>query len=620
MSPRTERLLLGAVLLVALVGRLWALGADVPFEVERTHAVYMDAFWSLEAAAGTIDTGVPTAHLEGYDLPVWTPFARTWFRLVPPSLGSAQALGGLCSLLTLLLVWRLLRGTLGPKPALVGAAMLAMLYPSVWLARAALVYVPLSLAMTLAACLWLSARSPAPLEERLCAGRPRLLWISGGAQELLAWALALACAALRPQCAALLVGLALGQCLRAGPRGRRVGFALCGAGALAGLAVLFSPELRAQVIQGLSLHGGDLGERTADRLRRYLSDELGAKELLLRLLHWGGEPYHVQPGREFGFARGSGYFGLAPGLVAAACCGAFLVCRRWAELSSRAREVALVAGGWGLTFVAASLLVHYRPLRYFELLAVPGAVAFAFGFQLLRAPRAPAAWRAWEWGLGLALAAFVGAHLASWLGWGVDLQQLTEVELSALGGDPWRQREAERLLRAQEGATWRGAALGLLLLPAFWLVGSLGTRRHVADGLVVVALAPCALALGSSLARPTHRLAWAQTEAAELFDDGSLATGPLTSVLLLGQPVRRDRGAWFATGERLLTQSCARLRSRGYTHFVLEASQARSSGLVQRLATQGIELSLERELRLGRPGAEAWRDARFLILRIKIPR
>ncbi|HBP21127.1 MAG TPA: hypothetical protein DEA08_25490, partial [Planctomycetes bacterium] len=345
MERRTELALLGAVLVAALVLRLWAPGADVPYEVERTHAVYMDAFWSLEAAAASLDTGSPPAHLEGYDLPVWTPLARTWFRLAGLSLGSVQALGGLCSFVTLLLVWRLLRGTLGPKPALFGAAALATLYPSVWLARSTLIYVPLSLAMTLAACLWLSARSSAREHEP---GGRGSLW--GRAQELLAWVLALACASLRPQCAALLVGLALGQSLRAGARLRRAGFVVCGAGALLGLGVLLSPGLRGEAIEALARFGGDLGVRTADRLQRYLSNDLGPRELLLRLLHWGGEPYRLHLGRELGFSRGNGYFPLAPGLVAAACCGAFLVWQGWGRMSARARELALVVGGWGATF------------------------------------------------------------------------------------------------------------------------------------------------------------------------------------------------------------------------------------------------------------------------------
>lgn len=582
----------------------------------------MDAFWNLEAAAATVDTGAPPEHLEGYDLPVWTPVARTWFRLVPPSLGSVQALGGLCSLLTLLLVWRLLRGALGPKPALVGAGALAVLYPSVWLARSGLIYVPLSLAMTLAACIWLSAGSPTPLEERLCAGRPRALRASARVQELLAWALALACAALRPQCAALLVGLALGQCLRAGPRARRAGFALCALGAGLGLLTLLSPDLRAELIEALARQGGELGRRTADRLERYLSRDLGPRELLLRSLQWGAEPYHLQPGRELGFSRGSGYFSLAPGLVVAAGCGLFLSVRAWAWLTRRAREVALVVGGWGLTFVAASLLVHYRPLRYFELLAVPGAVGLAYAFRILRsegAPRGtPPRWTLPQWVLALALAAFLGAHLASWAGWGPDLELLKRAELKALGGDPWQQREAARLLGEQEQAAWGAAALGLLLLP---LVGSISRRapgRHLADGLVVLALAPCALSLGASLARPSYELARTRAEAAAILDEQTYATGPLTSVLLLGRPVPRDRGAWFATHPDLLAASCARLRARGYTHFVLEARQARSARLAEALASDGVELSLVRELRVPRPGAEGWRAARFLILKIKI--
>lgn len=580
---RAEVALLIAVVALGAALRLLRAGADVPLPAERSDAPIQDAFWYLEAATGPVE-GLPR-DLEphpAYDPPVWVQVARVWFALAGVSLGSAQALGALVSLATVLLVWRLVRAALGPVEGLVAAAVLATLYPFVWLSRTTLVYGPAALALTVAVALaWAGGR---PRRE----GRA---WVDAAAWLALAlagWTLlemagatplarALACAAL-----GALVGAWRGAGRRWGPDVAHraltaaAAWSIVGAAALAlrppalaaagGLALMHAARARrplravAMVVGTLALavavvaviDPAGIRLTTLDRLERYLRpDALSPAGIALRALRLGGEPHGM---------TGSGYVALAPGACLVAALGALAAASRPTG-DPRRRDAVALFGGWAALFLLGAVVLDHRPLRYFAVLGPPVAVfsALALGPLLREAgPPAPALRR------GLALTtwgAIVGPHAL-------------ELVVGPRGlGD---------LLPAAAG----GAATALGVGALARRIGP-DVRRGVAWLLVVAAIAPGALRAALDLSRPGWLTREANEAAREALGPEASLVGPHASVLALGHGIERRRASWIDVSPDRVAGTVARLRQVGATHVALGIEQATSSRFVDALTTHG---------------------------------
>ncbi|MCA8921125.1 MAG: hypothetical protein KDD82_04910, partial [Planctomycetes bacterium] len=349
---QTRRLLaLGAILALGGWLRLGALGADLPLEPGLTYAPVEDAAWYVETAARRVEGVALEPEATPWDVPLWTSLATTWFRLWGAGPAAAHALGALCSLATVLALWRFLR-PLGGDVALAGAAALAVLYPSVLLGRSALIYGPAALYLLACAALW-----------RLGQGQPAL---RRAGCELGAWALVLlGCWSLRPPLAALAGGLFAAHVVRSARPGRwlAAGAALLVAGLGASLAL---PALRAlpaidHFAYRLELHGFSL-----DPLR-----------LAADLLRVGGDPSE----------HGSGFARLALLPLVAAAWGWLVSVERWPRLSPHARETLALLAGWLAGFYLASLPFAGRPLRYWALIGPPLAGLVGVGLCMPRFSR-----------------------------------------------------------------------------------------------------------------------------------------------------------------------------------------------------------------------------------------
>lgn len=594
-ARRAEVAALLAIVALGAALRLARPGADVPLAVERTDAPIQDAFWYLEAASGPAE-GLPR-DLEPapvYDPPVWVQGARLWLSCVGVSLGSVQTLGALVALATLLLVWRLARAALGPVEALVAAAVLATLYPFVWLSRTTLVYGPGALALTAAAALawaagprpprdrgwlegaaWLalslsawatlelSGATPAARAGAAAAGGVAFAgWLAcrrsspdlarRAALYAAAWAIVVATTlALRPPVAAAAGGLALLHVARA-RRPLRAGL-LVGAALLLGLVVV------------AALDPGQVRVHTLDRLRRYVSPEaLTPDGLALRALRLGGDPRGDS---------GSGFVSLAPGAALAAAVGVLAALRGARPAHDGRRALLALLGGWAAMFLAGAVASDYRPLRYFVVLCPPLAVFAGTGVVwLLSAARrdlaAPPARTA-------SLTAGACAAL-----WGA---LAAPHALEALAGP----RPLEDLvLAAAAGAIALVALLRLRPRP------SPAAARLGGGLLLVAAAAPGAVVCSLDLAAPRWLTRDANRAAAAALAPGASLVGPHASVLALGHGVIRRRAAWIDVSPARVEDTLARLRGLGATHVALGVEQAASSDFVAALSGQGAAPAL----------------------------
>ncbi|RMG13090.1 MAG: hypothetical protein D6731_12785 [Planctomycetota bacterium] len=542
-------------------------GADVPWDAEGTQAPLLDAFWYMELGAARAE-GFDPEPLPLYDPPVWTSLVRVWFSLWGGSLASAQALGALVGLTTLLLLWRVVRAGFGPEAALAAAGALAVLYPWVALARTTLVYGPLACLALLAAALWLGARR--------ARGLPR------AAREAAAWALILgAGAAVRPPVWAALGGLALASLARY-PRLRPWAVASGSALGAGLLAFVASPE-RARFIAWLERQGG-FWALTGYRLRVKLDPDLGLNSVLGGWCGWGVLPT----------AGGApGYAVLAPWTCLAASLGALLLLARRSALRPAARECALLFAGWWGTFVCFLPLFAppLRPLRHFALLAPP--VAALAGYAVACWTRSPSPEDAAEGTSGklrradpLVAGAALVLGAALW----------THVSCLALGAAPGR---APVL-----------AGEGVLLGAVGWGVATaLRPRRRAITGWAL-ALAVFGAGLwrcGRAAAHPTYVGAAARAGAQRFLeaDRARLLAGPYAPFVGLGTGLPRLRGAWIITRPGFLERTAARLERTGVTHIALDAAQAHSARLVERLASRGLRCVLLARLPLRPPRGEA---------------
>lgn len=537
-GPAPARAAALAVALGVLL-RLLLPGVDGPAEVEGTEAPLQDAFWYLEGAAGTVEVGRELEPEPFYDPPVWTHAARTWFRLVGVSWGSAHVLAGLVSCATLLLTWRVATATLGPRSGAAAALALATFLPAVALGRSPLVYGPVGLALVVAAAAWLYARGrPAPQRLALEAG---------------AWAVVLLAVALvRPPAGALAGGLALASLVRA----RRPGPVLAALAAvgLGGLLVLWAFERGLLTYDPLQVLFAN-----RERVLRYLPRDLSLGSLWLRCLRLGRE---------------TGLGPLAPGLLAAAGLGTLVLLRRWRSLPPASREAGALAVGWVATFAAGAVLLDYRPLRYALVVAPPLALLGGVGLVGVVRTAGPAGSPP-PWAVVVAC----GVGL---VGGGNVLDLLR----GGAAGTP------SLLLAGALGATVAGAGVaGLLDGPARRVTPR--TWRLVASGLVLALAAPAVCGAALVALRPTWRARDAQAAVGVMLSPGASLAGPYASWAALGHGLERRRGAWIVLApDPVRDASIARLRELGTTHLVLGLEPTVNAEVVRSFAAVGAPLEL----------------------------
>jgi 4-amino-4-deoxy-L-arabinose transferase-like glycosyltransferase len=557
---------LAAILLVGAALRLARPGADLPRDVEGTHAALLDAFWYMEAGAGPAEGSQPEA-VPGYDPPVWRSLTRVWFTVAGSSLGSAQALGALVSLACLLLTWRLVHAHLGPRAGLAAAAVMATLYPTTMLGRTTLIYGPATLALLVAAALWLGGRE-----------RCRTQRVAG---EALGLALALGTVlAVRPPALCLVGGLGL-LALSRYPRLRWPAALAAGLGLVAWAAVLADPELLPKLLAP-AIDAGGVWKQNAYRVLRKLEKGIGPLELLQRAAVWGTLP---QAGGTPGFVS------LAPAACAVAWLGAVLAWLDRRRLTRAQREGLLLFFGWGGAFAGGSLFLGEwsRPGRYTVLLAPPVA-AFA-GYAVERWFRPPAPTLA---GPGVAGDGAPPSPRRS----AIDrFEASTALVFALAGGSAWA--HGLTLLRPVPPSRVLATALDGVLITlaagAVVLVWSSKAparpRRPRAD----LGLALAMIAAGPGLARSTVAVASATThaidakeQAAPLFGPEQRWAGPYASFLAFGEGAQRIRAPWIDT--RTLNRTIASLDGSGITHVAVDAAQAGSAKLEERLAAAGRPL------------------------------
>lgn len=590
MTRRHERAALVAILAVAAALRLLCPGADVPARLERTDAPIEDALWYLEAASGPAE-GLPRdlEPLPRYDPAVWVQVARTWFAVAGVSLGSAQALGALVSLATLLVTWRWLRAALGPVAALVAAAVLATADPFAGLARTTLVYGPGTLALTCAAALAWAAGRPLPrgraaleaaawlalalaafaaLERawpahdlvqpavmvRAATGaclvaalerwhvlrktRPEVayrLLLAGAAWAIAAGALL----TLTPPVAAIAGGLALLHLARADRPGR-VALALAGAAVLGGALLLADPA-------------------QSERLSRYLNPAaLAPAELALRILRLGGEERGTS---------GTGLVPLAPGLWLAAAAGVALTARRWRALAPGRREGLALVAGWAGLWLLGAVVMEYRPLRYAVVIGPPLAALAGMAVADLLDARSVARGRARVVTATLCLlAALVATHALELL---AGPRSPPDLRLAALGGV--------------------SVALALRSVVPH---ASPDLRRALGALVLAGAVFPGLVVGGLDLARATWLTRDANHAAKLALGPRASLVGPHASVLALGHGLTRRRAAWIDVSPPSVDATIVELRRIGATHVVLGLQQERTSGLRTALAARGVKTTL----------------------------
>jgi len=546
--------LLAGILLVGGWLRLGALGADLPVEIGMTYAPVQDAAWYAETAARRVEGVPPEPEATPWDVALWTHLAATWFRAWGGAGPAAlHALGGLLSLATVLALWRFLL-PLGRSTALAGAAALAVLYPTVLLARSGLVYGPAALYLLTCAALWRLGRGRSAQARIAC--------------ELGAWALLLlGCWALRPPLAALGAGLFAAHVARSA-HPRRWLIAGVVLAVLGGVALLSLSALRAfpaidQLAYRLEWHGFSVGPR------RLIGDALRV----------AGEPNR----------GGSGFARLALVPLVAAAWGWTLAVLRGPRLSPAARETVALLGGWVAGLYLASLPFGSRPLRYWALIGPPLAGLVGVGLTWPRRARPLSRLEL----LALALpAAAVGAHalgvLVEWAGF---LEPGLESGQPAPWIDPLPQVGALLgaglcVLLATLPPSERGARLRPLLLA-------------VVLGLPLVRSAALPLA-------PTDWTLQARGAVAELLADGAVLAGPYAPVLLQGTGRARRLGytlntGTFPDGTPRLPAGLAWAREAGVTHLALDLGQERSSQLIAHCAREGVELEVVALLSVGGP-------------------
>ncbi len=584
-ARRPGRLELGALALILLAAALLRglhPGADLPWEVERTNAPFLDAYWYLEAGAGPADGSLPgpAERARAYEVPVWTSLVRVWLTLLGPSHAAAALLAATLGVVSVALLWRILRVGLGAGPALAGAAALALLYPSAALDRTPLIYGPTTLVLLLAAALWLRGGATTGWRR--------------AAHELAGWALvAAAVVAVRPPAAALAGGLLLASAGRLRGRARALAGACAALAVAAGLGLASFPPLREALLEALRAHPG-LGARTADRLQRYLAGSPDLGDLTVRLLAWGAEPGGPLEGRE-GLRRwGSGFAALAPVTLAVAGLGAAAALSQLRRLPPAARDTTLLFVGWGATFLLGAALVSYRPLRYFSLLGPPVAACAA-----LAVAWAAGRWRPAEATTDRPLTRFVRAPatLAAALAGGAFAWTHA---VAALTATP----TVERLLAAGLEGALLGAflRLGWCALPAWQ--PSPPRAASLAWALALAACAPSGWVATTRLhaspswrARDAGRALWAAV-AAE-----ARVVGPYASLLCLGSGRPRWQGWWIDTRPGALAHTLERLRALGLTHLALDPEQEQAAGLTRRFAEAGAAPTLVAVLPLGHASA-----------------
>ena len=574
MNVERERLALLAILAVAAVLRFAAPGSDVPFSAEGTLAPALDAFWYLEAASGPAEGSQPRFEVY-YDLPVWSSVGRVWFALFGASLASAQALGATVSLACVLLVWRLLRVSLGARAALAGAAVLAVLFPYVALSRTTLVYGPVTLALLVAAGIWLRART-APTALRM-------------AHQVMAWVIVLAVGwVVRPPALALVGGLLLAQ-LQRSPRLRKPAAACVGLSIAAFLTLLWLPGSGEWILECVSELGGVFAENVV-RLRRKLGGSTTLTQFLSRAFEWGLAP---TAGGSPGFAL------LAPGATVVAGLGCALAWADWARLTPARRETLLLFFGWAVAFVAGSVLMetHSRGLRYYMILA-PSVAALA-GYVAAAPPeRSRLSWLPGFAGEGPSVPA-VSPHN------GVEFR--VGLGVAAFGAVCWPLLSAftfgaedQILFRALVGSIV--ATLGWVALSVWGRpVLRVRMRRMLVAPAIAAAVVPGVAKSTSALISPTWWTKNANTACASILDrDTVMLVGPYASVLSIGNGFQRSRGTWIDTSSHALAATIDGLRlpkgatpiSIGATHIALDEEQAFASGLAGWLRREGYELAL----------------------------
>ncbi|MCO5170984.1 MAG: hypothetical protein M9894_32050 [Planctomycetes bacterium] len=375
---------------------------------------------------------------------------------------------------------------------------------------------------------------------RLRRVRPDLAW-----RTLLmtaAWAVVVVTTlVLRPPAAVLAGGLALVHLTRA--RRPLLALAALGAGAALVLSAL------------LAWDPGAIHVHTVDRLRRYLGPDLDAASLALRALRLGGAPAPD--------GSGSGFLALAPGAALAGWLGALAAAGRLRERP--AGDLAAVGLGWAGLFLAGAVLVDYRPLRYFAVLAPALALLAAIGVAALAADR-PLLGRGRSGTLAAVLLGGVAApHALDLL---VGPRLLPDLLLAAVAGAL---------------VTWL-AARAVRLGP--------GARRALAPAVAAVAVLPGAAACASDLARPTWSARDAGRAAVAALGSGASLVGPHASALALGTGLSRRRAPWIDAAPGQIDGTIARLREVGATHVALGVQQAQSSRLLHALTERGVQPTL----------------------------
>ncbi len=576
MKWRREHWALLAILALAAVLRLGQLGSDVPFSAEGTQAPVLDAFWYLEAAAGPAEGSVPRFEVY-YDLPVWSSLGRVWFAVFGVSLASAQALGAILALACVLLLWRVLRVSLGSRAALLGAAVLAVLYPYVTLSRTTLIYGPVTLGLLVAAAVWLRARARSG--------------ISRWAHQAAAWGVVLALGAVvRPPALALAGGLLLAQIQRSKWL-RRPAALGAGLAVLTVITLLVLPGSGEWILECVSELGGVFAENVV-RLRRKLSGSLTGELLLGRAFEWGFAP---TAGGSPGFAV------LAPGATGVAIVGCALAWGDWTRLTAARRETLLLFFGWGVAFVGGSLFMEAqaRALRYYMILAPSVAALAAY---VAASPPRPSE-LAWLPGLAGDAAAPEFGPVAA--GGGFDRR--VGVGVAVCGAFFWP-FFSTLTFGASESVFLRALAGSLMAIFGWVVIAVWGRsalrdqmRRLLVPAAVVAAVLPGLARSVGPLRSPTWWMKDANTACASMLDPETVVlVGPYASVLSIGNRFQRSRATWIDTSTSTLDATLDGLRlpkgatplAVGATHIALDEQQEFASALIGWLGKSGYELTL----------------------------